>query len=269
MALDRGMTSATDPFVSAAARQYSNYCAYDGTRLVHPHDDQPPSALTAFVHDNMRALVLNEHFSCVGAKAALRHQAYRFGFYRAMGTAAAAAGLAIDLLAFVREATDLPGDFTTFIASFDGPAIADEASFERLLWSTLQQLHDRDAEHHPWDGSVSADPQDPGFSFSVAGAAFFVVGMHAAASRATRRFAWPTLVFNPHRQFVELKAHGRYERFQRVIRSAERTLQGNINPMLADFGTRSEAAQYSGRQVEREWKCPFRAHRDASAAEEP
>src|SRR5215210_366325 len=119
MALDRGMSSATSPFVSAAGRQHSNYCAYDGARLVHPFDDRPPSPLTAFVHDNMRALVLNEHFTCVGAKAALRHQAYRFGFYRAMGTAAAAAGLAVDLFAFVHEAADLHGDFTTFIASFD------------------------------------------------------------------------------------------------------------------------------------------------------
>ncbi|MEP6902345.1 MAG: YqcI/YcgG family protein, partial [Actinomycetota bacterium] len=31
------------------------------------------------------------------------------------------------------------------------------------------------------------------------------------------------------------------------------------NPNLSDFGTQSEARQYSGRAVEHEWKCPFHA----------
>ena len=262
MAIDRGLlTAAATPFVDAAARRHSNYCAYDGTRLVRPFDDEPPSPLTAFVHDSVRALVLNEHFTCVGAKSALRHRAYRFGFYPALGSTAAAAGVAHDAATFVQDAAALAGEFTTFIASFDGPTIADEPSFERLLWTTLQQVHDRDAAHHAWDPGVSADPEDPGFSFSIAGTAFFVVGLHAGASRATRRFAWPTLVFNPHRQFDQLKAHARYKRFQQMIRTAERALQGDINPMLADFGARSEAAQYSGRLVEADWKCPFHAQR--------
>jgi FPC/CPF motif-containing protein YcgG len=247
----------------------SNYCAYDGARLVHPLDDQPPSPLTEFVHDSVRALVLNEHFTCVGAKSALRHRAYRFGFYPPLGSPDAAAGVADDLATFVREAAALDGEFSTFIASFDGPAIADEPSFERLLWTTLQQVHDLDAARHAWDPAVSADPEDPAFSFSLAGTAFFVVGLHAAASRATRRFAWPTLVFNPHRQFEQLKAHGRYTRFQQVIRTAERTLQGDVNPMLADFGSRSEAAQYSGRRVGADWKCPFHAHPAPARSEKP
>jgi FPC/CPF motif-containing protein YcgG len=142
--------------------------------------------------------------------------------------------------------------------------MADEASFERLLWATLQQLHDLDAPHHAWAETVSDDPDDPRFSFSFAETPFFVVGLHAASSRATRRLAWPTLVFNPHHQFDALKAEGRYERFREVIRDGERKLQGTINPMSADFGERSEAAQYSGRQVDATWRCPF-ASRAASA----
>jgi FPC/CPF motif-containing protein YcgG len=46
---------------------------------------------------------------------------------------------------------------------------------------------------------------------------------------------------------------------QEVIRNRERNLQGNLNPNLADFGTRSEARQYSGRPVEEGWRCPFHA----------
>jgi uncharacterized protein len=45
-----------------------------------------------------------------------------------------------------------------------------------------------------------------------------------------------------------------------VIRAAERALQGTLNPMLAEFGRRSEAAQYSGRKVDPGWRCPFHAH---------
>ena len=33
--------------------------------------------------------------------------------------------------------------------------------------------------------------------------------------------------------------------------------------MLADFGTVSEARQYSGRTVSADWQCPF-LHKDAS-----
>jgi len=34
-------------------------------------------------------------------------------------------------------------------------------------------------------------------------------------------------------------------------------VQGSLNPNLADFGERSEARQYSGREVEEHWRCPF------------
>jgi len=121
----------------------------------------------------------------------------------------------------------------------------------------LQQLHDLDRLHHAWDPSVSPNPASGDFAFSFGGQAYFIVGLHAASSRAARRFAWPTLVFNPHRQFDELRRSNRYARFQEVIRRAELSLQGAINPMLSEHGTTSEAPQYSGRQVESDWHCPF------------
>jgi FPC/CPF motif-containing protein YcgG len=269
--IDGGVTIVTlNPFAGSAALRYSNYCLHDGTQLVHPHREEKPSVLTEFVHDSVLALALNPHFTCVGAKSALRQRAYRFGLYPELGSPSSTAGLARDLFTFTQEAPEMDADFTTFIASFEGPAVPDERSFETLLWETLQELHHVDVPHHGWDASVSADASDPQFAFSFAQTAFFIVGLHAASSRATRRFAWPTLVFNPHRQFEELKANGRYERFQQVIRSAERTLQGDVNPMLADFGHRSEAAQYSGRKVGNDWRCPFHSHaQPANDRDEP
>jgi FPC/CPF motif-containing protein YcgG len=50
---------------------------------------------------------------------------------------------------------------------------------------------------------------------------------------------------------------GVYHKVRNKIRERDIALQGNINPVLEDFGERSEARQYSGRQVESNWKCPF------------
>jgi FPC/CPF motif-containing protein YcgG len=249
----------TNPFDCAAARRHSNYCVPDGASLLGP-GAMVPSSLTTLVHEGVRALVLSRQYSCIAARSALRHNAYRFALYPPLGSSDSALSLAFDLWTFVRDAPSLDSPFATFIASFEGPVLADEAAFEGLLWQTLQQLHDLDAVHHAWDTSVSADAASRDFAFSFAGTAFFIVGLHAAASRAARRFAWPTLVFNAHRQFEQLKTSGQYARFQQVIRAGERSLQGDVNPMLADFGERSEAAQYSGRHVESDWRCPFRPH---------
>ena len=106
---------------------------------------------------------------------------------------------------------------------------------------------------------MSADPADPHFSFSFAGEALYVIGMHANSSREARRFPWPALVFNPHEQFERLRADGKWTRMQASIRSRDVALQGTINPMLSDFGQQSEARQYSGRAVEDKWKAPFPA----------
>ena len=251
--------TAGNPFDSPAAVAHSNYCVFDGKRLVRGGDEPGPSKRTAFVHDVFRALVLNEHFSCIAAKSAVRQGNYCFGLYEELASEPSSAGLARDLFTFVHAVDGDASGFRTFVASFAGAVPPDEATFEHLLWSTLQQLHDLDAVHHPWDGRCSADADDSNFSFSFAGTAFFVVGLHAASSRTTRRFAWPTLVFNPHQQFEDLRGTGQYSRFQQVIRRAERALQGDINPMLSDFGWKSEASQYSGREVDGQWRCPFRA----------
>jgi FPC/CPF motif-containing protein YcgG len=178
------------------------------------------------------------------------------GLYDAMGSPEATDALADDLAAFAATSPPERG-FSTFVASFAGPTPANELEFERLLWAQLQQLHEGDRSER-WDSSVSSNPDDAHFSFSLAGRAFFVVGLHAASSRWARRFAWPTLVFNPHDQFNRLRAEGVFDRFRERIRDREHTLQGTLNPNLSDFGERSEARQYSGRPAEDDWRCPFR-----------
>jgi len=248
-----------NPYGDPVALANSRYCVLQGRALVLHATTDPAPALAQLVHDSLRTLIVNDHYPCDGAKSAIRQGHYGFGLYEALASADGVSGLARDLFTFTRGMRPSRG-FSTYLASFAEPHPVDEADFERLLWETLQRLHDLDRVHHAWDPAVSPDPADPHFAFSFAGTAFFVVGLHAASSRAARRFAWPTLVFNPHVQFEELRQAGRYTRFQQVIRRAELQLQGHINPMLSEHGTRSEAPQYSGRQVDDEWRCPFHAH---------
>lgn len=224
--------------------------------------DERRSRLAEIVHDSFRAMVLSEGYPCVGAKSALRRDDYRFGLYPELGSADAARRLVRDLTAFVDDHERAPRErsgteFTSFVASFRGPVVSGEAEFERLLWAQLEALHERDRRE--WDPSVDADPASPCFSFSVAGTAFFIIGLHAASSRRARRFAWPTLVFNPHEQFERLRAEGLMDGITETIRERERALQGTVNPMVQKFGERSEARQYSGRAVGDDWQCPFAA----------
>jgi uncharacterized protein len=213
------------------------------------------------VHEAIRDRLLSPEFPCLGARSALRRGTYEFGVYDELGTSDAARRLWGDLRAFTPRTHGDDAVFTTYIASFRQPADIGEREFEALLWQQLQLLHDIDRRCHAWDPRVSSDPHDGRFSFSVAGAAYFVVGLHPRSSRQARRFALPTLCFNPHAQFDVLRLTGRYARLRDRIRDRDQVLQGSINPMLRDFGDVSEAAQYSGRRTAPSWRCPLQTHR--------
>ena len=208
-------------------------------------------------HQKFRELVMRPEFSCLGAKAALIAGTYGFAVYDKMGGNETTAGLSRDLCHFVQSGTNRQRGYSTFVAVFHSPAHCTEAEFEAHLWQQLRMLHQADKQHFDWDKNASPDPHDPLFSFSFAGRALYVVGMHPKSSRQARRFPWPTLVFNPHEQFERLRADGKWKRMQGAIRRRELVLQGNINPMLSDFGEESEARQYSGRIVPKNWRAPF------------
>lgn len=247
-----------NPFDSDLARAASSYVGHCNKRLVTAaENDEAPVPLLHLIHAAFRSVVLDPRFSCVGAKSAIAQGGYRIGYYGEMGSEASTAGLAYDLYHFVQELPTLQGEFSTFVATFANPIASSEAQFEQHLWQQLQQLNALDAPLHRWDPQVSADPDDSHFSFSFAEHGFFIVGLHPVASRLARRFAWPTLVFNVHAQFEALRESGRFGRMQTVIRQREQLLQGSINTNLTNYGTRSDARQYSGRAVGEHWKCPF------------
>lgn len=206
---------------------------------------------------SVEAMVGHVEYPCLGAKSVFRRESATQLVLDDLTSDDAAEKLIKGLKAFADVAEQEEG-FHSFVATFRRPTGLDEQAFERLLWVLLQRIHDDDDE--PWAPDVSGDPTNPHFAFSVAGSAYFVVGLHPAASRIARRAPLPTIVFNPHGQFEQLRQSGRFEGMRRTIRRRDRQLQGTINPMVADHGESSEALQYSGRMHSADWEPPLEVH---------
>ena len=217
--------------------------------------------------DQFARFVGDAAFPCVGAKAALNRDEMRFVIARDFGSA-------WDDLSILPALHDLasryrrePRLFQSLVVLFEAGAPLDEQEYEKLLWSRLQSLSDKDEwlGQRP-DPRVAHDPEDPHFAMSFGGEAFFVVGLHPGASRPARRFHLPAMVFNLHDQFEQLRASGRYDRMRRAIIDRDVVLAGSSNPMLAPHGSNSAARQYSGRVVDADWQCPFSGRNNQYAA---
>lgn len=203
--------------------------------------------------------VADAAFPCVGAKAALANGSLNVLACNAIDSAWDDVRIHDGLLTWAKAYRDAPGLFRSYAVIFEGPDDLDEPLFEQALWDRIQSLSDKDVwRGQDYDARVSADPEDPHFSLSFGGEAFFVVGLHPLASRPARRFARPALVFNLHDQFETLRRSGKYEVMREKILIRDEALAGSRNPMLARHGEASEARQYSGRAVDAAWRCPFR-----------
>lgn len=199
-------------------------------------------------------LVGARDYPCLGARSVLQRERATVHAYPRMGSATSTTQLLSDIAQFGHH-LDLTEGFASFVAVFPYDECSDEHEFERLLWQQLQAIHEADSA--PWDPTVSRDPQDPRFSFSAGGRAYFVIGLHPGASRPARRAPHPMLVFNPHEQFEMMRRNGRYDRMRDINRRRDEATHGSINPMMADHGNESEARQYSGRCVADDWRAPF------------
>jgi hypothetical protein len=211
-------------------------------------------------------MIEHQQFPCLGAKAVLRQGNVEHASFEGLDADGVGPALLERLTRFGASIHDESG-FHSLVVTFQGPTIHDEAHFERLLWNLLQSIHNEDSA--PWADDVEADPASPHFAFSAGGFPFFVIGMHPEASRIARRAPLPTLVFNPHAQFEELRRDGRFDGMRNTIRRRDHRLQGSINPMVADHGERSEALQYSGRAVEPGWEPPLDVHEPAKEVGTP
>jgi FPC/CPF motif-containing protein YcgG len=157
-------------------------------------------------------------FPCVGAKSALAKEQMRFVIGKDIRSAWDDLRILPNLLDLATSYRADPVLFQSLVVLFEKDAGLDEAGFETNLWARIQSLTDKDEwlGQQP-DPRVSSSPDEPHFSLSFGGEAFFVVGLHPAASRPARRFRTPALVFNLHDQFEQLRAQGRYEKLRASI----------------------------------------------------
>jgi len=208
-------------------------------------------------------MIASEKYPCVGAKGAFNRGSYRFGVYNDMSEEGSTAGLCYDLYSFLAGHTDaangINGPFISFVATFVDTKIESEMDFHTRMWNQLQVMHEVDRRHHAWDPSVSSDIDSPYYAFSFASQAIFIVGLNPFSSRIARRFPWPAIVFNPHSQFRLMRRQNTFSAMKSTIRARDLALQGSLNPNLADYGTDSEAKQYSGVPANGHLMCPFQA----------
>lgn len=207
-----------------------------------------------YTESRIREFILDDH-PCVMAQSVIADDSIEIQEFDGMTDAHSIQRL-FDLLKNYVIRQDLNSkDFESFIAVFRNDKFLDEKNFESALWKLLENLHQLDDQ--PWDPETSSNPSDKNFSFSLHGTSFYIVGMHPHSSRFARKSPYTMIVFNLHAQFELLRTINRYDRVRSLIRRRDKNFQGSVNPMLTDFGTKSEARQYSGRKVDDDWKCPF------------
>lgn len=208
--------------------------------------------------ENYLAHLKNKQFPCIGAKASLAKNQVRCFVARDLSCPADDLSILEFLYNFIDEYRQSEEMFYSAAVLFKGPQVVSEEMFEQLFWKRLQAISDLDAQKFPYDNRVDPDPASAKFSFSLKEESSFIIGLHPASSRESRKFEFPALVFNPHASFEKLRQSGIYEPMKHTIRKREIPYSGSVNPMVKDFGDKSEVFQYSGRQNSADWQCPFK-----------
>lgn len=214
------------------------------------------------IRKELKAFISARAYPCIAAKAAVHQRQLKIKVVADMSSAENDK----EILAFIYNFTENYRNtkslhFSPYQSAciiFRQPEIRDEEMYDHLMWRRLQALADLDSKSYPFDSRVVADPQSAAFSFSLMEEAFFIIGLHPMSSRTARRFRYPTLVFNPHAQFEKLRLQKKYGPMKKAVRKRDLDYSGSVNPMLQDFGEESEVYQYSGRQYQKEWRCPLK-----------
>jgi uncharacterized protein len=208
--------------------------------------------------EEYKSFLHRKEYPCIAAKAAIQKQQVRVFVADHMACPKDDRSILNFLYKFVDEYRSSKEFFHSAAIIFKGPETMDEEDFERMLWTRLQALANLDAKDYAYDKRVSSDPTSTDFSFSIKEEAFYIIGLHPKSSRPARSFKYPTLVFNPHQQFDDLRSTNRYEKMKNIVRKLDTAYSGSVNPMLQDFGKTSEVFQYSGRKLDHSWQCPLK-----------
>ncbi len=206
------------------------------------------------------AWISRPNFPCVGAKAALGRDQIKCVVADQMNSTDGPGVILKFLYAFVDQYRAARRAFHSAAVIFRGPKIDDDHAFDQLFWIELQALIELDRKNYGWDKRVDSNPSSPHYSFSIKEEAFFVIGIHPASSRRSRRFDFPAIIFNPHAEFERLRKTNRFDAMKRVVQKRDTAYSGSVNPTLKDFGEASEVFQYSGVHHPADWKCPLPDH---------
>lgn len=203
-------------------------------------------------------------FPCVGAKIAQNKDQIEIHEFGDIESGDNDISILHKLYHFISRFNQQKRLYFSFVCVFEQSSLDSEIGFEKAMWNRLQALHDIDREEYPWDKRVSSDPDDGEFSYSLGREAFFIIGLNPHAERKAREFKHPAIVFNLHSQFQALKDANKFDGLRDRIRKDEELFSGSVNPNLHDHGVVSEAGQYSGRMVGKQWQCPFlsRSHNE-------
>lgn len=227
-------------------------------------NNQIKEPLASLINHEYLEFINNKQFPCIGAKAALAKQQIKSLVATHMACPMDDLAILNFLYSFVDSYRQSGDIYHSAAIIFRQPGVLDELMFEELMWKRLQSLSDLDAKHFSYDQRVSINPSSPNFSFSLKQEAFFIIGLHPSSSRLTRQFKYPTLVFNPHLQFEQLRASSKYPNLKHAVRKRDIAYSGSVNPMLQDFGDLSEVFQYSGRKYDDQWQCPLKINHEQS-----
>ncbi len=208
--------------------------------------------------EEYKSFLHRKEYPCVAAKAAVQKQQIRVLVADHMACPKDDRAILDFLYNFVDEYRSAKNLFHSVAIIFKGPELVSEEDFEKMLWARLQSLANMGANEYGYDKRVSSDPNASNFSFSLKEEAFYIIGLHPNSNRAARRFKYPTLVFNPHQQFEELRKTDSYDKMKKIVRKLDTAYSGSVNPMLQDFGKLSESMQYSGRKLDESWQCPLK-----------
>ena len=139
--------------------------------------------------DNFKKFIIEEDHPCIMSQTIFSSENYQLHTYKGLGSITAAKKIVEDLKNYLEGYDFSTNEFFSFIAVFEDASDYSEKGFEDLLWKQLQNIHNID--HKKWDGTVSSNPKNKSFSFSILGTAFYIVGMHPNSSRNARKSPRP------------------------------------------------------------------------------
>lgn len=196
--------------------------------------------------ESLSKFISQKDFPCVMAKSLLRKGNLTSFYVKELLSPETEKVILKRMYDFIEKFRDDTKVLSSFIISLGPESKVSFKEFEGMFWRFLSDLYELDKENYGHDPRVSSNPKNGDFSYSIMEEAFFILALHPHSPRLSRRFKSPTIVFNPHQQFENLRKNGIFSRIRSLIRKKDEELQGAANPMLGDFGEKSEVFQYLG-----------------------